>query len=319
MAIIQTVRGPVPSAELGRTLVHEHLLVDFIGAAAVSRNRYDSEHAFQRLLPYLKEIRLLGFTGFFECTPAYLGRDPELWRRLSRASGVHIVTNTGFYAAGSREGEPEPFVPSWARELSPEELAGGWIKEWHEGIEGTGIRPGFIKIGVTPGGALRPIAERIVRAAALTSRRTGLAIACHTVEGTSALRCLDILRAEGTSPRSFIYVHAQGEKDPGLLEAAARRGAWISIDGIGPNSVEKDLGLIRFLLQKGFQDQVLLSMDAGWYRPGEPEGGQIRGFSFLSEEFLPVLRANGVKEETLERLLVRNPRAAFEIASAEQD
>lgn len=313
MPYIQTVLGPIPASDLGRTLVHEHLLVDFIGAGRISRSRYDAEHAFHTLLPFLRDIRQRGFRSFFECTPAYLGRDPQLWRRLSEGSEVHIITNTGFYAAGSREGEPEPFVPEWAMDLTPAELAGGWIKEWNEGIEGTGVRPGFLKIGVTPGGVLRPIAERIVRAAARTYRRTGLAIACHTVEGRSALRILDLLEEEEAPGSSFLYVHAQGESDRALHLAAAKRGAWISLDGLGPGSLERDLDLILYLLEQGLENQLLISQDAGWYRPGEPNGGEIRGFTFLIDEFLPQLRSRGVPDATLDHFLIHNPRLAFQL------
>ncbi len=311
--IIQTVLGPIPSAELGRALVHEHLLVDFVGASRISRSRYDADEAFRVLLPYLLEVRQAGFRSFFECTPMYLGRDPLLWRRLSEASEVHIVTNTGLYAAGSREGEPEPFLPAWAHELSPAELAGGWLKEWYEGIEGTGIRPGFIKIGVTPGGTLRPVAERIVRAAALTSRRSGLAIACHTVEGSSARRILDLLAEEQVPAHRYIYVHAQGEPDRSHHLAVAGRGAWISVDGVSPGTLERDLDLVLDLLEAGYERQILISQDAGWYRPGEPGGGQIRGFTDLVRQFLPALRARGVPEATIDHLLVHNPRRAFEL------
>ncbi len=313
--VIHTVLGPIPSLELGRALVHEHLLVDFAGASRVSRNRYDPDEAFRVLLPYLREVRELGFDSFFECTPMYLGRDPGLWRRLSEASEVHIVTNTGMYAAGSREGEPEPFLPAWAHELSPAELAGGWLKEWYEGIEGTGIRPGFIKIGVTPGGSLRPVAERIVRAAAITSRRTGLAIACHTVEGVSARRILDLLEEEQVAANRYIYVHAQGEADRSHHHAVARRGGWISVDGISAGSLERDLDLVMDLLEEGFEEQILVSQDAGWFRPGEPGGGRIRGFTDLPRLFVPALRARGVPEATVEHLLVHNPRRAFEVHS----
>ncbi len=126
----------------------------------------------------------------------------------------------------SAPGEPEPYLPKYAFELSASELAGTWLKEWYEGIAGTGIRPGFIKTGVTPGGSLRPISEKIIRAAAHTVRRTGLAMACHTVEGTSAMRILEIFAEEDVPAHRFIYVHAQGEKRP-ELPSKGRRGGWM--------------------------------------------------------------------------------------------
>ncbi|HEX9710356.1 MAG TPA: phosphotriesterase, partial [Candidatus Thermoplasmatota archaeon] len=98
---VMTVRGPVPTVELGTTLAHEHVLVDFVGADRVSRDRYDAEEVFRTVLPHLRAARDAGARTLVECTPAWLGRDPLLLRRLSEASGLHIVTNTGYYGAAN--------------------------------------------------------------------------------------------------------------------------------------------------------------------------------------------------------------------------
>src|SRR5687767_8040085 len=83
---IQTVTGPVAVSKLGRTLTHEHVMVDFAGAETASRSRYKSDDVFQAALPKLKEAAASGCQTLVECTPAYLGRDPVLLRRLSKAS-----------------------------------------------------------------------------------------------------------------------------------------------------------------------------------------------------------------------------------------
>src|SRR5918994_8017486 len=98
---IQTVRGVIPAGRLGITLMHEHVLVDFIGADEVSASRYDADQAFAAVLPHLQQARALGCETLVECTPAYLGRDPALLRRLSEASDIHILTNTGYYGAAT--------------------------------------------------------------------------------------------------------------------------------------------------------------------------------------------------------------------------
>ena len=140
-----TVRGPVDAADLGTTLVHEHVLVDFVGADKVARDRYDAEDAFRVVLPHLLALKARGARTLVECTPAWLGRDPALLVRLSEASGLHIVTNTGYYGAAQ-----DKYLPAHAFEESAERLAERWTSEWRDGIEGTGIRPGFIKTGVDP-------------------------------------------------------------------------------------------------------------------------------------------------------------------------
>jgi phosphotriesterase-related protein len=119
------------------------------------------------MLPYLIEIRRLGIKGFVECSTAYMGRDVRVLKRLSEASDIHIVTNTGFFL--------EPYIPKHAFECSIDELAEKWAGEIEKGIEGTGVKAGFVKIAVEPG-KMRPIYEKTVRAAARCSLSTGVVI-----------------------------------------------------------------------------------------------------------------------------------------------
>jgi phosphotriesterase-related protein len=309
---IVTVQGPIDPQELGLTLVHEHLLVDFAGARSISRDRYDRNAVHHKMLPFLLQIKAQGVSAFADCTPAYLGRDPLLLRGLAEESGLHLLTNTGLYAAGERKGSPEPYLPPYAYELSAEALAGGWLKEWYEGIEGTDIRPGFIKIGVNRG-ELRPISKKIVEAAILTSRHSGLAVACHTVKGVAALQILRLFEQAKVAPDRFVFVHAQGEDSLEMQLECARQGAWIEYDGVGPKTTDTHLKLVLFMLERGFEDQLLISQDAGWYRPGEPDGGEIRGFEYLCDHFVPRLLDEGVPAATIDHLLIQNPRRMFEL------
>ena len=156
------------------TLPHEHVLVDFIGAAEVSPDRYDRDEVFRTVLPFVEQFRKLGGQTLVECIPAYLGRDPRLLKRLSQAAGLHLLTNTGYY--GARD---DQFLPPHAFSESPDQLAARWIREWEDGIDGTGIRPGLMKIGVDSG-TLSEVDRKLVQAAARTHLKTGLTIAAHT-------------------------------------------------------------------------------------------------------------------------------------------
>ncbi len=80
-------------------LVHEHVLVDFVGADAIVPGRYDADEVFRLALPKLREIRTLGSRSLLDCTPNYLGRHPKLLKRLARAADLDIWTNTGLYGA----------------------------------------------------------------------------------------------------------------------------------------------------------------------------------------------------------------------------
>ena len=116
---IDTVTGPISADALGVTLMHEHVLVDFIGASEVSRSRYDADAVVTTVLPYLQQVRALGCETIVECTPAYLGRDARLLQRLSQASGLTILSNTGFYGAAKDKHVPRSPSPrprsSWPR------------------------------------------------------------------------------------------------------------------------------------------------------------------------------------------------------------
>lgn len=305
--VIMTVLGPIDPSGLSTTLPHEHILVDFAGAEIVSPDRYDADEVFSKALPFLERARDLGCRSLCECTPAYLARDPALLARLAEASGLHILTNTGYYNAnGGRH------LPEHARRESSDQLAERWIAEWEGGIGETGIRPGFIKIGVDQG-PLSEISRSLVRAAARTHRRTGLTIASHTGNGFAALEQLALIEAEGVDPSAFIWVHAQNETDGEIHATAARRGAWVEFDGIGPQSLDRHVELTRSMAEAGHIGRVLLSHDAGWYHVGEPDGGNFRPFDTMFLEFLPALERMGVSADDLHRLTVENPAEAFTV------
>jgi phosphotriesterase-related protein len=302
---IETVTGPAAADALGLTLMHEHVLVDFIGAEAVSRSRYDADEAFATILPYLRDVRALGCESLVECTPAYLGRDATLLRRLSEASGVRILTNTGYYGAAN-----DKHVPPFAFGETADALARRWIDEAERGVDGTGIKPAFMKIGVD-GAPLSSIDAKLVGAAASTHRETGLPIASHTSTGAAAMTELDLLESSGVAASAFIWVHAQSEKDAAFHLQAARRGAWVEFDGIAPSSVERHVDLVRRMKAEGLLGRVLVSQDAGWYHVGEAKGGSFRPYTTLFTEFVPALTRAGFSDDERRLLLVENPRAAL--------
>jgi phosphotriesterase-related protein len=299
------VTGPIAADRLGITLMHEHVLVDFIGAAEVSPSRYDADAVFKTVLPHLKQVRTLGCETLVECTPAYLGRDPRLLKRLSEASGVHILSNTGYYGAAK-----DKHVPAHAFDETAEQLSARWVREWERGIDDTGIRPAFMKIGIDDS-PLSAIDARLVRAAALAHRQTGMPIACHTTTGAAALEEIELLEAAGAPLSAFIWVHAHAERDESFHARAARRGAWVEFDGISAATVERHVALVGRMKAEGLLGHVLVSHDAGWYRVGEPGGGQFRPYDTLFTAFIPALKASGFADAEVRQLLVDNPRRAL--------
>lgn len=306
-AVIMTVTGPVAPDTVQRVLSHEHVLVDFVGAAAVGPHRYDADEAFAVIRPHLARARDLGVDLLVECTPAFLGRDPFLLRRLSEATGLRLMTNTGLYGARGNV-----FLPSYVHTETAGDLAARWIAEWTDGIDGTGVRPGFIKTAVDADPVLSPIHTKLIAAAALTHRATGLTVAVHTGRGPG-LAQLEILREHGVTPEAWIWVHAQAALDTDLL-AAADAGAWISLDGLRPTSLARHLHLLELFRNRGQLGQVLVSHDAGWYDPAKPTGGDYRDHEFLFTGVLPLLTERGFTPENVAGLLRDNPRRAFTVA-----
>jgi len=302
---IEAVTGPVDAGDLGLTLMHEHVLVDFIGASGVSRARYDADAVFATALPHVKQVGTLGCRTLVECTPAYLGRDVELLKRLSEASGVRILSNTGYYGAAN-----DKHVPPFAYTETAEQLAARWIREAEGGIDGTTIKPAFMKIGVDEA-PLSDIDAKLVRAAAMTHRETGLPIASHTGSGAAAMAELDVLDSAGVPSTAFIWVHAQSERDHAFHVRAARRGAWVEFDGISPSSLARHLELVQRMKAEGLLDHVLVSHDAGWYHVGEPGGGQFRPYTTVFTDFIPGLKRAGFSDAEIQQLLVENPRRAL--------
>lgn len=300
-----TVTGPISPDELGMTLPHEHVLSQF-GEPPARRPDYDLRDLFETVLPVLNEVKSLGCDAIVDCTAAYFGREPLVMHRLAEMSGLHLITNTGYYGAAD-----DRYVPEHAYDESAAQLAERWVDEWTEGVDGTGIRPGFIKTAVD-GDGFSDIDRKLVRAAAKTHKKSGLTIAVHTSDNVSAAReQLSILEEEGVDPSAWIWVHAQNVDDLDALAEAAEQGAWIEFDGLAPgDAVNRHVKLVQFMEQRNLLNRVLVSHDGSSY---PPEGAEPRPYDVLFTSGLPAFRSAGFGEETIRRLTVENPRRAFTV------
>ena len=305
---VETVLGPIPATRLGMTLIHEHILVDFIGADKITSTAWNRKSVRESVLPYLEAVKQKGVRSLLDCTPSFLGRDVELLREISQASGLNILTNTGYYGAVDNK-----YLPPWAFTETDEQLAARWIQEFENGIEGTTVRPGFIKIGVNSG-TLSELHQKLVRAAAITHLATGLTICSHTGPALPAFEEMEILNQLGVHPSAFVWVHAQNEANKKLYTAAAKKGAWVSLDGIGWGEAEKYADWLFVLKSNRQLHNVLISHDAGWYRPGEPEPmAKFVGYTDLFDKLLPLLKEKGFSAKDFDQLLRKNPAEAFGI------
>lgn len=304
---VMTVNGLIPASEMGITLTHEHILVDFIGAAHFDTSRYNKREVIEKALPFLTKIKEQGVKTFIECTPEFLGRDPIILKRLSEETGLQILTNTGFYGANNNK-----FIPAEMLSKSAEEFAQIWIHEFKNGIRNTAVKPGFIKISVDRD-SLSHFHTQLIKAAALTHLETGLVIASHTGPYIPAFQQIEILEKNNVSPEAFIWVHAHDEKNLSTLSEAAEKGAWISLDYLNENNVEIIINIIQHLKKTGHLSKILLSHDAGWFDPAKPNGGEFRGFNVLIDKLVPTLQNNGFSNDEIKLLLIENPANAFQI------
>ncbi len=303
MKQLHTTLGALSAAQVGMILPHEHIFVDLRTPDAPNHGQADAGQVAALMTPQLERARAAGVTALVECTPEGVGRRVDLVKAVSEAAQFPLVAATGVYR--------EPWVPDWAK-TAPEDILQAWMMgELECGIGQTGVRAGFIKLSAGDDG-LTETETKILRAAGRAGAASGAAIGSHTIRGRVVHDQLDILEKGGFDPRRFISIHAQAEVDFALNLEVARRGAWISYDGIGwgdddARYIERILGM----LEAGFGGQVMLSMDRGWFDPMQPDGKNIQPFTYLSETFLPRLRAAGLDDAAIHLLTAENPFRAF--------
>lgn len=314
---VMTVNGKVSLSELGGALPHEHFITDFSGAGSENHPEYTELQALDLLLPHLKAVRELGIQTIFECSPSYIGKNVKLLRKLSTLSGLHIITNTGYYAAVNQK-----YLPDHAFTESAVKLAERWISEYVNGIERSKIRPGFIKLG-SDNAPLKEVEIKLIEAAAITHLKTGLKIAIHTGNAEAAVQELKILEKMGVKPSAFIWVHAQNDQTGETQIRLAKKGCWISLDGL--NSTENSLNKYEKNIMKfkaaGLLNRLLISHDDGFAavkKDGQSgfnpyKNGNTLPYVTLFTKLKPALLKNGLTEKEFDLLTVTNPASAFRI------
>ena len=304
---IHTIKGSVGIDSLGLILPHEHLFTDLRGPLVADYARGEPSAVAEVVGPYLAEAAKAGVTALVECSTVGVGRNLTVLRRLAEATSIHIIAPTGVYR--------DAYIPEALREISEQDLAELWTKELTEGIDGTSIRAGFIKLAMSDDGPTA-LEIRNLKAAVEASQNTGAVIASHTIGGKVARKEMDVLEEAGLDLHRFIWIHAQTEPDVSILEEAARRGAYVELDSVGaPHQSQSELLETTIaLIQAGFIDHLLLSHDAGWYNPARPDGlpeDGFRGYTALARDFIPGLLKRGITEEQVRLITVNNPANAF--------
>ena len=294
---VMTVRGPVPPGELGHTQTHDHVFADISWA----RHRWVAMPITDEV-QMTEEIRLYKEAGggaIVDCALEHIGRKPEALRRISEATGCHIIMGTGFYR--------EPYYPEFVNKWTTARLAEYIIDEIENGWADTGIRPGVIgEIGIDKRW-VQGVEERVIRAAARAQRATGLAVTTHTPPHT-ALLFHEVLREEGVPPDRIIFGHLDNTLEMDELERIAATGAYIQFDLIGIDWINSDRRRAEFLaelIRRGHGDRLLVAQDMPARPRLKTNGGH--GYQHLIDNFLPMLRAQGVDDGDIHRITRTNP------------
>ena len=315
-----TTLGDLALPDTGVILPHEHIFLDLRPPESDPRQEpVQVEDVVEVMQPELEKARAAGVAVLVDAGSPSMGRRADILVAVSRAARLPVVVPTGFYLDGS--------IPEWARAASEEELRDWMVGELVDGIEEADMKAGWIKLAASDGG-LTDLERKCLRAAARAGAATDATIGCHSPSGIVARDALDILERLGYPAERFVWIHAdleflidaEPERVWGLREELARRGAWVEFDEIGlplpgGDAAHTDvmhIDLIQHMLDAGFGDRVLLSMDSGWYDPRRSDcQPRCNGYTYLSETFLPKLRQAGVDEATIDKLTRENPFHAF--------
>ncbi len=342
---VQTVLGTIAPTQMGITLPHEHLLIDFKVMFAEPASASDKGRAYepvslanlgwvrQNFNANLDNLRLTdeqvaadeillfkhaGGSTVIDPTPKTLARDPLALARIARATGLNVVMGAGYYVAASH--------PPDMDKRSVDDLAREMIADVTTGVGDTGVRAGLLgEIGTT-----YPWTEnekKVLRAAIVAQRETGAALMIHPGRHPAMpIELAEFVQKEGGDLRRTIMCHiCRTIADLRAVIDLAQTGIWLEYDLFGLESsyypynpsfdMPNDGGRMAHvlaLIAAGHQDQLLLSHDIAYKSSLVKYGGY--GYHHLLVNVVPRLRAKGVDDAGLRRLLVENPTRAFVFA-----
>jgi phosphotriesterase-related protein len=318
MTQVESVRGPVDVADLGTTLMHEHV---FVISEEIRQNYpdgWDDDERVADAAAKLNALRERGCDTIVDPTVIGLGRDIGRIKRVAAATGINIIVATGIYTyddvpfyfryrgAQSESGRTDPMTALFIGDLT-------------DGIADTGVKAAFLKCAIEEKG-LTPGVERVLRAVGSAHLATGAPITVHTHPGSrSGLEAMRVLAEEGADLTRVVMGHSGDTSDLDYLTTLADAGCLLGMDRFGLDILlpfEQRVDTVAELARRGYAEKMVLSHDAScyidWFRP------DVIGvfapswhFSHLFDDVLPALRERGVTEAQIETMLVANPRRYF--------
>jgi phosphotriesterase-related protein len=321
MASVETLGGPIDSASLGRTLMHEHIfnLSWEVQGPYPGHNGWDAEVEVPKAREKLRELKEAGYDTIVELSVLGLGRDIPLMRAAVEGTGLQVVCATGLY---TYEVLPRMWHFSGPGTLlnGPEPLDDMFRRDIEEGMQGTELKAGMLKCAVDQAGLTDHI-ERVLRSVCRVHHATNVPITIHTHPETHRGRdALKVLGEEGVDPTRVVLAHCGDSTDADHLEELAQSGAILGFDRFGLDvllPMEQRCDTLAELVRRGLADRIILSHDANcfsdWFPPGLHEQVTPRWhYLHIEQDVLPALRERGVTDDDIEQMLVRTPRDFFE-------
>lgn len=318
MAQVQTVTGPIDSADLGRTLVHEHVFV--LGEEhRINYQDWDEDARVAQAQRDLQELKELGIDTILDPTVLGLGRYIPRIQQVAAGTDLQIVAATGLYTYNEIPFQFHYTGPGLLFDV-PEPLVDLFVRDLTEGIADTGVRAAFLKCAIEEQGLTRGV-ERVMRAVGEASARTGAPITVHTNPHTgSGLVAQEVLADVGADLTKVLIGHSGDTTDLDYLMRVADKGSLLGMDRFGLDVLlpfEQRVDTVAELVRRGYTDRVVLAHDASCFIDWFDAEAKVQAvpkwnFRHISEDVLPALRERGVTEADIDMMLVANPRRYFE-------
>lgn len=312
---VQTFTGPVDAAELGTTLIHEHI---FVGHPELDLNlphpEWDAQAAHQAAVDGLERLWDLGVRTVVDLTVLGLGRDVARVAKVAARTRVRLLASTGYYTAD--------VLPAYFHTHGPGLLVGGpdplvelFVRDIEEGIADTGVRAAMLKV-VTDRPGITDDVRRVMTAAAEAHLHTGVPITTHThAPSQNGRDQLAFFRSCGVAPERLIIGHCGDTQDLDYLRELMDAGATIGLDRFGMEHVLPDdarIETLLALLRLGYAEKIVVSHDAAFFSRVTPPSWRASHVPHwhmenISRRVIPRLLAGGATEADIHQLLVVNP------------
>lgn len=285
----------------GITLCHEHMYIDLSGIKENEDCKLDCQ---EETIKEMREIYASGVRNIVEVTNIGIGRNLNYIKRIQKEANINFLLSTGFYK--------EPFLPKEVNSKTNRELADIMIKEIDLGIDDTDIKASIIGEIGTSKNCMTDLEKKVFEASAIAHRETCVPITTHTTLGTYGMEHIKLFKYYGVDLSKVVIGHVDLSGDLDYILGLIDQGVYVQFDTIGKvNYLEenKRVDLLYEIIARNLDERVLLSMDITRKSNLKYKGGI--GYNYLFETFIPMLRERGVKENSLTKILVENPKQLF--------